>query len=1577
MAWFVDFVGLNSLVSSSVNTTTNTIESGRQENLTGPGRTKGISVPDTIVGINTHRNGPYGWPTWKQIRVGENPVSRYHRANSDLTYIKEPGDIINMVVQTSQGFVSLPNFGRQRYSTLVSKEEPAVCQKSFPMRLHYTTHDNSPLSSGPPLQSRIDKSTVGLNLEHFANHTTNIDHRVTSKDIRTQPSAYLGMINKYLNGNFEGGSTSMISFGGFHYKETVFPKARNMFRKEVRTRPDFFSYFRHNRLDRNQTFLTNSYGYHVYDAHYNQYGTYLSGSQTRALTQSTWPLDVEDHFYYNQFDELEKDNNRSYADMIRPGRIHPGVEGLVRLAKVGNMRTDAAGNSLNRAGYGFALQSASLGGAGVLMNNYNQLLIQNPIANVQEQNGHTISNFYRLAIIEMDKYFGVGPQYSRRMTNRTTSSVSNPSGMVIPETGSYNQHANGDRWNPFGAGGALWEAGQQAGKMPFYDSYEEFSKNIRLVGKNYSVLPEYRISNHLDELLVGRAPNTIQGVFEITGGEPGKNRSDQQDFYKTYSHSDFMKLFEVVEEDHEGFGQFGFLYDPADSKPLMQRLTLKCSVIKKFLPYEGFYPCQRTAQISEQFYADAKDYTQLKTIGGEIQNSTNQAGLGILVEYANSNFHFQNIMKPMFAPGVLFNTIKAGVACDYPIYTVYAGGSGFVLNNYFSIGDPASSGLSYPNDWDEPATSATILDYYNYLDYNHRIPFEALVEPSRFLANKDIATNEPHISGAVSCSANWDGTLKTDKFVMMTNNFLAEVPEFFLKDEKFTTMTSKTSDDPTFGHVIKDRVYGMRIKMRRSMNQPRSPVSASIGVPYHPPQDMIIPTFQNGQTSMLHETITMYSRPSAFGPPSYGFNVMETGNLTGSVYAKTWEGRNPGAHGAQGTPITGITAQRNAGISFTGSNSTTFFKDSRNGYNFPYTPPYYHGESWIDLYYTASATGKVSVHEIVNNLDICYNRFDYGHYACYGATSGIRRGLFQRSFGPQAVTNINKNAMQLSASIDFLTKKTTEGSFMATSFAPGGVVRTVPVNDPDVGVRWCIQTKFETPILNFNHISVANGNLKLPSQGANGNFGTPRGMWHQYGAIPSASEGIYLETGDIPFGWYRRDSLTNVESLADVVGFDSIPRKLGQVATNKRVYEAVVAVPYYMLGEHKKFVKLNQTAVNAVLDSTIGPNSPLLNEQFSETIRDQLEKMKKYVFPPELDFINNRSLDPVAMYIFEFHMDFSQKDLADIWQNLPPDGCSYIGNDPNAPQDEFSMEEQTISHNLDYSEMLFGGYGEVGNPQYHSMHRQLTVLSDKSKLRWMLFKVKQRAAGFYYDKLLKSQFNLFQPAANAERSRIKNLVLDGVQSNWPYDYFSIVELAKLDADIEFTHPGQFLHKPQPLMTQEEAPADLSGVFAGTYEEPVEVELTPVIVPPNANPTSRWYTMYTNVSGVPIWAMSTQDDAGNKLVAKMEYIDTITAYSGGDREYYRSKYVPPSNAITPDHQQSLYDAAKDAYIEHRRVYLRQNVPEFMGTGMYAQALARQRAEFQAEDRFRGRKNIAGHGYCWVIRDRVEPRPGDIQ
>ena len=38
------------------------------------------------------------------------------------------------------------------------------------------------------------------------------------------------------------------------------------------------------------------------------------------------------------------------------------------------------------------------------------------------------------------------------------------------------------------------------------------------------------------------------------------------------------------------------------NKAVPTSITLRCKAIKKFLPYEGFYPCQRTVDIAKQFY---------------------------------------------------------------------------------------------------------------------------------------------------------------------------------------------------------------------------------------------------------------------------------------------------------------------------------------------------------------------------------------------------------------------------------------------------------------------------------------------------------------------------------------------------------------------------------------------------------------------------------------------------------------------------------------------------------------------------------------------------------------------------------------------------------------------------------------------------------------------------------------------------------------------------------------------------------------------------------------------------------------
>mgnify|MGYP001309929597 CR=1 FL=1 len=58
-------------------------------------------------------------------------------------------------------------------------------------------------------------------------------------------------------------------------------------------------------------------------------------------------------------------------------------------------------------------------------------------------------------------------------------------------------------------------------------------------------------------------------------------------------------------------------------------------------------------------------------------------------------------MHPMFAPGVLFNTIKSGVAVDYPVIT--------------SSIDLTDAGT-----------------YISNRNFEQRIPFEALVEPHKF-----------------------------------------------------------------------------------------------------------------------------------------------------------------------------------------------------------------------------------------------------------------------------------------------------------------------------------------------------------------------------------------------------------------------------------------------------------------------------------------------------------------------------------------------------------------------------------------------------------------------------------------------------------------------------------------------------------------------------------------------------------------------------------------------------------------------------------------------------------------------------
>ena len=122
------------------------------------------------------------------------------------------------------------------------------------------------------------------------------------------------------------------------------------------------------------------------------------------------------------------------------------------------------------------------------------------------------------------------------------------------------------------------------------------------------------------------------------------------------------------------------------------------------------------------------------------------------------------------------------------------------------------------------------------------------------------------------------------------------------------------------------------------------------------------------------------------------------------------------------------------------------------------------------------------------------------------------------------------NSMPLNSSVNIFSQ--IEGRTIPDTSS--GLIVPVLGETNDPPSRWVIQTKFETPMLNFNHLS-ASDSITLPiNASAIGSLG----MWHQYGNIEeSAYKGIFLQVTDVPPDWidgYLREDSTLTGSLADL-----------------------------------------------------------------------------------------------------------------------------------------------------------------------------------------------------------------------------------------------------------------------------------------------------------------------------------------------------------------------------------------------------------------------------------------------------------
>jgi hypothetical protein len=268
-------------------------------------------------------------------------------------------------------------------------------------------------------------------------------------------------------------------------------------------------------------------------------------------------------------------------------------------------------------------------------------------------------------------------------------------------------------------------------------------------------------------------------------------------------------------------------------------------------------------------------------------------------------------------------------------------------------------------------------------------------------------------------------------------------------------------------------------------------------------------------------------------------------------------------------------------------------------------------------------------------------------------------------------------------------------------------------------------------------------------------------MWHQYGIYEEdASKGIFMQITDMPDNWTKNILLEdpeNIGSLADLCGFPKEPVRLGQTATSKTISEAVVAVPFIQDGGERKFFSLPRGDIELALGTQ--------NERLKvdPSIVNMVDAMRKYNFPPPMDFVSLRGVEPFAMYIFEFEHILKRRDLNDIWQNLYPEAT-----------ERFEEVESTITHPLLKKTLLGGGtYVESLNSPIPDKDEQILGLPDE--IRWMVFKVKQKAENNYFKKVLGND----RPLAG-----MSELPMD-ISYNWPYDFFSLVELVKIDAEVTF------------------------------------------------------------------------------------------------------------------------------------------------------------------------------------------------
>jgi len=359
---------------------------------------------------------------------------------------------------------------------------------------------------------------------------------------------------------------------------------------------------------------------------------------------------------------------------------------------------------------------------------------------------------------------------------------------------------------------------------------------------------------------------------------------------------------------------------------------------------------------------------------------------------------------------------------------------------------------------------------------------------------------------------------------------------------------------------------------------------------------------------------------------------------------------------------------------------------------------------------------------------------------------------------------------------------------------------------------------------------------------------------------PQSDANIAANPATVRWGQFMHsnEAPRTYKSLAELVGFEQEKVKMGKTATSRTITEAIIAIPYVVDEGVRNYLNLNKAEIDKYLfeqgiisinrspeattptstapvvratevgvSDRISPaatarpgaaitsvveSTPEAATVLDPAVVEQIEKMQKYSLPPHLDFINH-NVNPVPMYIFEFTKDLSRSELNDLWQGVRSETLNVT-----------SFDQKKITHVLS-SESLLGALNNIeGETSVFINPEHL------KNLKWLVFKAKKKANTNYNNKMRNDL--VINSAATPPQVELTSGLRLGY--NWPYDYFSLVENAKMSVNVELANVGELPDISaeqvfEGIVASESPVATDPGALAtvGIQIEAAEEELVPV------------------------------------------------------------------------------------------------------------------------------------------------------